>query len=142
MVNPNLSNIMLIYHDVNENQEYRKILFRIKPFLQKTLIEELLPPPLESPPPPYYRFSFTPLPTIACKNNETFHIFGHFKVRGPPPCPHDQCWKKWVEFSLFSHSHNIELGDEGGIYAVVSIIFAPDCRVCTTYGKPTSKSTV
>jgi hypothetical protein len=69
-----------------------------------------------------------PSQTIACKNNETFHIFGHFKVRRPPPCPHDQCWKKWVEFSLFSHSHNIELGGEGGIYVVVSIIFAPDCR--------------
>jgi hypothetical protein len=51
--------------------------------------------------------------SIACKNNETFHIFGHFKVRRPPPCPHDQCWKKWVEFSLFSHPHNIELGVRG-----------------------------
>jgi hypothetical protein len=69
-----------------------------------------------------------PFQTIACKNNETFHIFGHFKVRRPPPCPLDQCWKKWVEFSLFSHPHNIELGVRGGIYAVVSIIFAPDCR--------------
>jgi hypothetical protein len=47
------------------------------------------------------------------KINETFHIFGHFKVRRPPPCPHDQCWKKWVEFSLFSHSHNIEMGVRG-----------------------------
>jgi hypothetical protein len=38
---------------------------------------------------------------------------GHFKVRRPPPCPHDQCCKKWVEFSLFSLSHNIELGVRG-----------------------------
>ena len=28
-----------------------------------------------------------PSQTIACKNNETFHIFGHFKVRRPPPAP-------------------------------------------------------
>jgi hypothetical protein len=42
--------------------------------------------------------------TIACKNNETFNIFCQFKVRRatpPPPPPHDQCWKKWVEFSPF-----------------------------------------
>jgi hypothetical protein len=53
----------------------------------------------------------TCLPTIACKNNDTFHVsVGHFKVRRPPPFPHDQCWKKWVEFSLFRHSNNIELG--------------------------------
>ena len=69
-----------------------------------------------------------PSQKIVCKNNETFHIFGHFKACRPPPCPHDQCWKKWVDFSFFSHSHNIELGVRGGIYAVVSIIFAPDCR--------------
>jgi cytosine/uracil/thiamine/allantoin permease len=31
-----------------------------------------------------------------------------------PPCPNDQYWKKWVEFSYFmSHSHNIELGVRG-----------------------------
>jgi hypothetical protein len=62
-------------------------------------------------------------PTITCKNNETFHIFGH-----SPPCPHDQCWKRWVEFSLFSHSHNIELGVKGA-FTIVSIIFAPNCRI-------------
>ena len=61
----------------------------------------------------YHSSSLTP--TIGCKNNETFHVFGHFKVSRPAslPAPHDQCWKKWVEFSLFSHSHNIDLGVRG-----------------------------
>ena len=52
-------------------------------------------------------------PTIRSKNNETFHVFGHFQVRRPPPSPHDQCWRNRVEFSLFSHPHNIELGVRG-----------------------------
>jgi hypothetical protein len=44
------------------------------------------------------------------------------------PLPPWSMLEKWVEFSLFSHSHVQHwIGGEGGIYAVVSIIFAPDC---------------
>ncbi len=53
------------------------------------------------------------IPTIRSKNNETFRLFSHFQVRRLPPSPHDQCWKKRVEFCLFSHPHNIELGGGG-----------------------------
>jgi hypothetical protein len=70
-------------------------------------------------------------PTIACKNNETFHIFGHFKVRRPPPCPHDQCWKKWVEFSLFSHSHNVELGMKGAFMRLSQYFLLLIVSICT-----------
>ena len=55
-------------------------------------------------------------------------IFKYVGLPPPPPPPHDQCWKKRVEFCLFSHPHNIELGGKGDIYAFVSIIFAPDCH--------------
>jgi hypothetical protein len=70
--------------------------------------------------------------TIACRNNETFKIFGHFKVRrstpSPPPPPPWSMLKKvgWI-FSFQSFKQHC-IGDEFGIYAVVSIIFAPDCR--------------
>jgi hypothetical protein len=42
-----------------------------------------------------------------------FTFLAILKYVGLPPAPHDQCWKKWVEFSLFSHPHNIELGVRG-----------------------------
>jgi hypothetical protein len=53
--------------------------------------------------------------------------FGHFKVRRPPPCPQWSMLEKvgWI-FSFQSFTQNW-IGGEGGIYAVVAIIFAPDC---------------
>jgi hypothetical protein len=42
-----------------------------------------------------------PSQTIVCKNYETFHIFGHFKVRRPPPAPMTNVRKSGLNF-LFS----------------------------------------
>jgi hypothetical protein len=63
---------------------------------------------------------------IACKNNETLHVFGHFKVRWPPPGPMINVGKSGLNF-LFSVIHTTLNWGWGGIYAVVSIIFATDC---------------
>ena len=66
-----------------------------------------------------------------CKNNETFHVFGHFKVRRSSPVPMINVGKSWSNF-LFSVIHTTLNWGLGGIYAVVSTIFAPGCRAMAT----------
>jgi hypothetical protein len=56
-----------------------------------------------------------------------FTFLAILKCVGLPPAPMINVGKSGLNF-LFTHSHNIELGVRGAIYAVVSIIFAPDCR--------------
>jgi hypothetical protein len=65
-------------------------------------------------------------PTIACKNNETFHVLAILKYVASSLPPWSMLEKVGLIFSFQSFTQHW-IGCEGGIYAVLSIIFAPDC---------------
>jgi hypothetical protein len=56
-----------------------------------------------------------PSQTIACKNYETFHIFGHFKVRRPPPAPMTNVGKSGLNFLFSVIPTTLNWRDEGGV---------------------------